>query len=91
VRQGEPLSRALTEAAVLPPLTTQLLKVGEETGHLERMLEQLADIHEREVRTDIQRTLTLGEPVIILVIAGLITVIILSIVLAVIETNNLAF
>jgi general secretion pathway protein F len=91
VRQGEPLSRALTEAAVLPPLTTQLLKVGEETGHLERMLEQLADIHEREVRTDIQRALTLGEPVIILVIAGLITVIILSIVLAVIETNNLAF
>ncbi len=91
VRQGEPLSRALTEAAVLPPLTTQLLKVGEETGHLERMLEQLADIHEREVRTDIQRTLTLGEPVIILVIAALITVIILSIVLAVIETNNLAF
>jgi general secretion pathway protein F len=91
VRQGEPLSRALTEAAVLPPLTTQLLKVGEETGHLERMLEQLADIHEREARTDIQRTLTLGEPVIILVIAALITVIILSIVLAVIETNNLAF
>jgi len=80
VRQGEPLSRALTEAAVLPPLTTQLLKVGEETGHLERMLEQLADIYEREVRTDIQRALTLGEPVIIL-----------SIVLAVIETNNLAF
>jgi general secretion pathway protein F len=91
VRQGEPLSRALTEAAVLPSLTTQLLKVGEETGHLERMLEQLADIYEREVRTDIQRALTLGEPVIILVIAGLITVIILSIVLAVIETNNLAF
>ena len=91
VRQGEPLSRALTEAAVLPMLTTQLLKVGEETGHLERMLEQLADIYEREVRTDIQRALTLGEPVIILVIAGLITVIILSIVLAVIETNNLAF
>ena len=91
VRQGERLSHALIEAAVFPPPTTQLLKVGEETGHLERMLEQLADIYEREVRTGIQRALTLGEPVIILVIAGFITVIILSIVLAVIETNNLAF
>jgi general secretion pathway protein F len=91
VRQGEGLSSALTEAAVFPPLTTQLLKVGEETGHLERMLEELADIYEREARTDIQRALTLGEPVIILFVAGLITVIILSIVLAVIETNNLAF
>ncbi|MFM1892208.1 MAG: ral secretion pathway protein [Pseudomonadota bacterium] len=91
VRQGEGLARPLLEAAVLPPLTTQLLKVGEETGRLEHMLEQLADIYEREVRTDIQRLLTLAEPVIILVIAGLITVIILSVVLAVIETNDLAF
>jgi general secretion pathway protein F len=91
VRQGEGLSRALTEAGIFPPLTTQLLKVGEETGHLERMLEQLAEIYEREVRTEIQRALTLGEPVIILVMAGFITIIILSIVLAVIETNNLVF
>jgi general secretion pathway protein F len=91
VRQGEGLSRPLLEAAVLPPLTNQLLKVGEETGRLEHMLEQLADIYEREVRTDIARLLTLAEPVIILVIAGFITVIILSVVLAVIETNDLAF
>jgi type II secretory pathway component PulF len=43
------------------------------------------------VRDGIARLLTLAEPVIILVIAGFITVIILSVVLAVIETNNLAF
>ena len=91
VRQGEGLARPLMDAAVLPPLTTQLLKVGEETGRLEHMLEQLADIYEREVRTDIARLLTLAEPLIILVIAGFITVIILSVVLAVIETNDLAF
>ncbi len=91
VRQGEGLSRPLLDAAVLPPLTTQLLKVGEETGRLEHMLEQLADIYEREVRTDIARLLTLAEPVIILMIAGFITLIILSVVLAVIETNDLAF
>lgn len=91
VRQGEGLSRPLMEADVFPPLTTQLLKVGEETGRLEQMLQQLADIYEREVRAGVARMLTLAEPVIILVIAGFITVIILSIVLAVIETNNLAF
>jgi general secretion pathway protein F len=91
VRQGEGLSRPLMEADVLPPLTNQLLRVGEETGRLEHMLQQLADIYEREVRDGIARLLTLAEPVIILVIAGFITVIILSVVLAVIETNNLAF
>ncbi|MEJ2577307.1 MAG: type II secretion system F family protein, partial [Gammaproteobacteria bacterium] len=91
VRQGEGLARPLAAAAVFPPLTTQLLKVGEETGRLEQMLGELADIYEREVRRDLQRLLTLAEPVIILMIAGLITVIILSVVLAVIETNDLAF
>jgi general secretion pathway protein F len=91
VRQGEGLARPLMEADVLPPLTNQLLRVGEETGRLEHMLQQLADIYEREVRDSIARLLTLAEPVIILVIAGFITVIILSVVLAVIETNNLAF
>jgi general secretion pathway protein F len=91
VRQGEGLARPLAEADVLPPLTNQLLRVGEETGRLEHMLQQLADIYEREVRDGIARLLTLAEPVIILVIAGFITVIILSVVLAVIETNNLAF
>jgi general secretion pathway protein F len=91
VRQGEGLAKPLTDADILPPLTTQLLKVGEETGNLEQMLEQLAEIYEREVRTDVQRILALAEPVIILMIAGLITVIILSVVLAVLESNDLAF
>ena len=74
-----------------PPLTTRLLNVGEEMGRREDMLEDLAGICEREARNDIQRALTLGEPVTIFLVAGLITVIILSIVLALIETNNLAF
>jgi general secretion pathway protein F len=91
VRQGEGLARPLAAVGVFPPLTTQLLKVGEETGRLEPMLGELADIYEREVRRDVQRLLTLAEPVIILMIAGLITLIILSVVLAVIETNDLAF
>jgi general secretion pathway protein F len=90
IRQGEGLAIPLAEAAVLPPLTTQLLKVGEETGRLEPMLEELADIHEQEVETGLKRLLALAEPVIILLIAGFITVIILAIVMAVIETNNLA-
>jgi general secretion pathway protein F len=91
VRQGEGLAKPLTNADIFPPLTTQLLKVGEETGNLEQMLEQLAEIYEREVRTDVQRLLALAEPLIILMIAGLITIIILSVVLAVLESQDLAF
>jgi general secretion pathway protein F len=91
VRRGEGLSRPLAEADVFPGLTNQLVRVGEETGKLEHMLEQLADIYDREVRNAVQRLLTLMEPAIILVIAGMIAVIIMSVVMAVIESNDLAF
>jgi general secretion pathway protein F len=91
IRQGEGLAGPLSDAAVLPPLTTQLLQVGEETGRLEPMLEELASIHEQEVETSLKRLLALAEPVIILLIAMFITVIILAIVMAVIESNNLVF
>ena len=82
IRQAEGLATPLAAAAVLPAITTQLLKVGEETGRLEFMLEELADIHEQEVQTTLKRLLALAEPVIILLIAGFITVIILAIVMA---------
>lgn len=91
VRRGEGLSRPLAEADVFPGLTNQLIRVGEETGRLEHMLEQLAEIYDREVRNVVQRLLTLMEPAIILVIAGMIAVIIMSVVMAVIESNDLAF
>lgn len=91
IRQGEGLAGPLTDAAVLPAITTQLLRVGEETGRLEAMLDELADIHEQDVQTTLKRLLALAEPVIILLIAGFITVIILAIVMAVIASNDLAF
>ncbi len=91
IRQGQGLAGPLADAGVLPTITTQLLRVGEETGRLETMLDELADIHEQAVQTTLKRTLALAEPVIILLIAVFITVIILAIVMAVLESNNLAF
>jgi len=91
VRQGESLGRPLSESKILPPLVHQLLTVGEETGRLGEMLEQLTEIFERDSQAAIQRMITLTEPLMIIGIGGVISVIILSIVQAIIETNNLAF
>lgn len=91
VREGEGLARPLAETAVLPALATQLIKLGETTGKLEQLLVQVADIYERDVQTILKRLLTLAEPVIIITIALLVTVIILSVVLMILESNNLAF
>ena len=91
VREGESLAQPLAEAAVLPTLATQLIKLGETSGKLEQLLAQVAEIYERDVQRVLKRMLTLAEPAIIITIALLVTVIILSVVLMILESNNLAF
>jgi len=91
VREGEGLARPLAEAQVLPPLATQLIRLGETSGKLEQLTAQVADIYERDVQTALKRLLTLAEPIIIIGIALLVTLIILSVVLMILESNNLAF
>ena len=91
VREGEGLAKPLAEAAILPTLATQLIRLGETSGRLEQLLAQVADIYERDVQSTLKRLLTLAEPVIIITIALLVTVIILSVVLMILESNNLAF
>lgn len=91
VREGSSLSMALSESAEIPPLALKLIGVGEQSGQLNTMLQQVADIYERDVQTAMKRLFTLAEPVIIITIALVITVIILSVVLVIIESNNLVF
>lgn len=91
VREGMGLAAPLVETRVFPAMATQLIRVGEKSGRLELMLAQVADIYEREVETTMKRLLTFAEPVIIITIALVITVIILSVVLMILESNDLAF
>lgn len=91
VREGEGLAAPLAEANILPPLATRLIRLGETSGKMEPLLTQVADIYERDVQATLKRLLTLAEPVIIITIALLVSVIILSVILMVLESNNLAF
>ena len=91
VRQGEGLARPLTEARVFPPLAGHLMQVGEETGNLEAMLMQLAQIYEREVQSALRRLMAVLEPALILGLAVVIAAIILSVVMAILSINDLAF
>ncbi len=90
-RQGEGLARPLTEARVFPPLAGHLMQVGEESGNLEGMLMQLAQIYEREVQSALRRLMAVLEPAFILGLAVIIAAIILSVVIAILSINDLAF
>jgi type IV pilus assembly protein PilC len=49
LRQGKPLSEPLKQAWVFPPLVTQMIAIGEETGSLDQMLAKVADFYEMDV------------------------------------------
>ena len=68
-----------------------MIRVGEESGQLEEILLQVASIYERETQTSMKRALTLMEPILVLVLSGIIAGVIVSILLAILEINQLVF
>ncbi|MDR2333441.1 MAG: type II secretion system F family protein [Burkholderiaceae bacterium] len=90
VKEGGKVADAAIGAGVFEPLAINLLRVGEETGRIGPMTLELANILNREVEVGIKRTLTLVEPVLILVLGILIAAIIVSILMGILSVNDLA-
>jgi type IV pilus assembly protein PilC len=73
VREGKPLSQALTRTKVFPELATSMIEVGESTGALPQMLNSVAEFFEEDVQTALTAALSLIEPI-ILVVMGIVVV-----------------
>ncbi len=91
VKTGRGLTEPLLEAGNFPKLAVQMIRVGEETGQLQEMLLQVADTYDGEVQTAVKRMLTLLEPAMILGLGVIIAGIIMSILVAILSLNELAF
>ncbi|SMC58904.1 general secretion pathway protein F [Desulfocicer vacuolatum DSM 3385] len=89
VQQGGELGRALEQHSAFPPLATQMIKVGEKSGTLEKMLERTAAFYEKEVDTSLTAMTAMLEPVIILVMGVVVGFIVLSVCLPIFEMNQL--
>lgn len=89
LREGKGLGRPLLETGVFPGLAVHMVMVGEETGRLQDMLFQVADVFDREVQTAVKRMLGLMEPVLILGLGLIIGGIIMSILVAILSVNEL--
>jgi general secretion pathway protein F len=90
VRSGGSLSGAMRTAGVFPPLLVYLTAGGESAGQLDIMLARAADYLEREFDNFTSAALSMLEPLIIVVMGGLVAVIILSILLPILQLQNLA-
>ena len=91
LKQGKNLSEALLEKSLLPKMALQMIKMGEETGRLEEMLLRIATIYDKQLRVAIQRLLAFLEPMLIITLGLMIAGIIVSILLAILSVNDLAF
>ena len=78
---GTPLSESLRQGKLFPPLVYQMLNIGEESGSSEHMLTKIADYYEEESEQAMQQLMSLLEPSIIILMAGLVGTIIMSVML----------
>lgn len=91
LKRGGGLTAPLMEAELFPSLAMQMIKLGEESGHLAEMLERVAVTYDKEIKISIQRLLALLEPVLIVGLGIMIGGIIVSILMAILSVNDLAF
>lgn len=76
---GVPLSEPLEKCGLYPPMVYHMIKIGEESGNIEEMLNKLADYYEEEVEIAVQSLMAVLEPMIIVVLAVIVGVLIASV------------
>ncbi len=89
IREGGSLSAAMKRAAVFPPTLLYMTTSGENSGRLAPMLDRAADTLERDFNTFTSVAMSLLEPVIIIVLGGVVAVIVLAILLPILQFNSL--
>ncbi len=78
VQEGKPLWEAWEEAKIFPFMVTQMVSVGEQTGSLSTMLGKIADFYDEEVETAVTALIAVMEPILILILGGLVGSIIVA-------------
>jgi len=89
VREGSSIYAALDRSKLFPPMTLHLISSGERSGNLEDMLDKAAEQQERELELLIATFMGLFEPLLIVFMGGIVLVIVLSILLPIINMNDL--
>jgi general secretion pathway protein F len=90
VREGSGIAAALARVSALPPVARQMIAVGEESGRLQDMLLRAASVLERQEQARTARALAVLTPAVIILVAGMIAAVILSVMGAILSINEIA-
>jgi general secretion pathway protein F len=85
------MARPLGESGLFPPLSLNMIAVGEETGKLDVMLTEVAEHYDQEVKRTTKRLTAILEPALILGMGLVIGVVVVSMLLAIFSMNDLPF
>ncbi len=89
VIEGASLATPLADSGVFPPIVIKMIAVGEKTGEIETMLMKVADTYEDEVEAFLNAVVSIVEPIMIILLAGLVFFIMISILLPLFQMNQL--
>jgi type IV pilus assembly protein PilC len=78
VHEGVPIAQPLVENPIFPPMVSQMVKIGEETGELEKMLAKVADFYEDEVDASVQSLTSIVEPIMMIGVGIMVGIVIIS-------------
>lgn len=81
VERGDPLSRAAASVGLFPPLVVQMMSVGEETGDLPALLDEIADFYQREVDYKLKNLSAAIEPTLVVAVGAIVCVLALGVML----------
>ncbi|MFK8017939.1 MAG: type II secretion system F family protein [Gammaproteobacteria bacterium] len=88
VTEGQPFARAFAQGKFLPPLVTQMVATGDETGNLGKVMVRIADHYEREVERRLDRVTKIAEPMMLLIMGGLVGVIVSALILPIFKLTR---
>ena len=89
VTEGGNLATQLERSGYFPPMMVQMIKSGEASGELDRMLSRASDMQDREVTTFVSTLLALLEPLMLVLMAGIVLVIVIAVMLPIVNMNNM--
>lgn len=88
VRKGVPLSRTIKDAGVFPPMVDSMIKIGEESGDLDGILNKSADFYDEEVEVALQKMTEMMQPLMVVIMALIVGFIVISIALPMFDMVN---
>jgi general secretion pathway protein F len=89
VQEGSSLNRALSQEEFFPPMMVHMVASGETSGELETMLERSASNQERELEATLGTVMGLFEPIMVVVMGGLVLTIVMAILLPIFDLNTM--